>query len=494
MTNTISRYTNKNVIPSDVEFSSQKKYAEALSRNVRLTAPSDINRPFPFREWYNRQTGLPTGQEYLKYNEYLASWYESRRNEGISTGIDTKNRYVEFLEMFGSIFDDMHIDTKNIDNIIDNIPEYTKKIKGILQYLIYKRESVKKSKLKYNMVGTAQSIERLFYEYILKAFTKSGDENEYTILSDRELVSEMPYLSACPNLQIIVEPYYDDTSYFDKDPTVKTVDYFEDTPEILEFLENNYDINDIDEFEWLYSTGFAQLCAENPLLWMVDDTLSQFEDGVPPLSAIESAAVRTLNEYNRVLLSEKYLSTEQYVLSSNGDTEEILDPLTPYANLTNRHYPTVASAPYIPGLYTIFESGGYSIPSNLGTSIAYSRDFKNELDTNSPYVIYKDLEVFTIDFGLTLKEQKTPAVLIDTDSTWLKTIFLEFAYSGNVKQPLLYQKFIPYQSFYESAGSYNKNGVLQQQDEYTEHDELFGKQVLKWQTDEFGNQYVIYDL
>ena len=314
MAKILSRYTKSKTLTQDIEFSSQKEYAKSLALGSKIKEPGDLNQPYTFRQWYDIQTGLIPGEEYIKYNEYLSNWYTNRENDSIATNIPTQQVYLDLINKLDIEFDDLHIkDKTDFKEILANIPEYAKKIKNISQYIIFKRESAKNAKLKYNMTGTGLSIERILYEYILKTFTKNKDANEYTVLAEQNLLSELPDLSATQNLQITIEPLYDDTPYFDKDPGVDINKYFQYTSTVAEYL-SGFGIKNQNEFEWLYSTGVSQLCADNPLLWVVDDVLNQHENQTIPLSAIDDSINRTLNDYNRILLSEKYLGEDQYIV------------------------------------------------------------------------------------------------------------------------------------------------------------------------------------
>lgn len=306
MAKILSKYASLPDISQEIEFQSQKDYIEALSYNSTLKAKKDLDKPYTFREWYNTRYNILPGQEYVLYNQYLSQWYEDRKSSSISTTINTQDAYIEILNQLKSSIEDIdEIDIDDPASIVDNIPVFSKKIKDITHYFIAKKESLRKSKLKYNMVGTNLGLERLFYEYLLKAFT----QNESNKIVSTEGI---PELSAAQNLQVMIEDLYDDSTYFDRDPNLPVSAYFINTTTSTEHLTSHGLTSD--DFDWLYNTGVSQLCADNPLLWAVDEVLSLYNNGLP-LSAIEDTTTNILNDYNRINLTKKYLGTDQFIIS-----------------------------------------------------------------------------------------------------------------------------------------------------------------------------------
>lgn len=845
MAKILSKYVNLTDSSQEIEYGSQSEYIEALSYNPKLKPKNDLERPYSFRLWYDTRSNIIPGQEYTLYNQYLLEWYQDRKDSDISNKIDTQQAYLDILNQLQSSFRDelaqRALDISDPAEIINEIPKYAKKIKDIARYFILKRESIRRAKLKYNMTGTNQSLERLLYGYLLKAFTKNEINTSVS-------TTDLPELSAAQNLQIVIEDLYDNTNYFDRDPILPLSSYFLNTSTTSSYL-TTHNINTQEEFEWLYNTGVSQLCANNPLLWVVDDVLIQYNNGLP-LSAIEDATTEILNDYNRIKLTQKYLGTDQYIISGgyyvapsstlildmvsgnnwfcwpSGQTEltvnsavlvdipinettliedgatassvytaadvmfvkhnnslkgawlqspsintevitmsaqmnqfkklefiypfpgygvqtddiewtgrqynnldktfnflekryqanilkkywedtisdnisissiylsatnlissgahagkgvldsdmviirpnfnynnkthnntlsaawlyqpdigsarwckaivdrvssneqkgydiwhgnlltydssdMILEPgihieyynsgpsfiwqenivkqefdynnpswkklqinehylptgatieqlavsgtnelsdiilstepnnpqeinyyavnafkweqtvtdstlglpptggnwvpvlsgnlisaNKPYTNLSNRHYPTYASVPYIDNMYSVKESGGYMIPKNLGVSIALTRNNDNILETigqdNPNAKVFQDINNYNNDIGFTNITQYTPVSTISVDSEWMRSQFIEGNRAGIITNPNTYQEFVPYQSTYESINK-NRLGILQQQDTNSQYEtignSLSGYELVKWDTDIFGNQYGLY--
>lgn len=205
---------------------------------------------------------------------------------------------------------------------------------------------------------------------------------------------------------------------------------------------------------------------------------------------------------------------------SDLSAEKVLTPLTPWANLPNQNYPTAAIVPTIENLYSTTDFGGYFVPKNLGASVYTEHNYL--LSLTNYLSSYFNQGKFSR--GLTKQDQITPYT-ITINNTWLKepTVSGPIAGINNKKIFKKYQKFIPYQSNYES-NSRNRIGLLNPNSRQSpwsgtedsewgdtaNHPRTFtgevdvkkwaDSQVLKqaklqvddWVTDIFGNQYGLY--
>lgn len=311
MAKVLSKYTKSTDLTQNIEYSSYKEYIEALSNNPKLIPNNDAERPYSFKQWYSTRNNLIPGSEYELYNLYLTEWYETRKTFNTATSIDTQESYLNILNQLRTSFKDELVQNEltlnDIGEMVNQIPNYAKKVKDIAKYFINKRESIRKAKLKYNMSGTSQGLERLFYEYLLKAFTKNEINDVVT--------TNFPELSTSQNLNISIEELYDDNSYFDRDPKEPVSTYFSYTDTTSAYLNTiSEEFNSEEIFEWLYNTGVSQICANNPILWAVDDVLRQYTDDIP-LSAVDDIISNTLNDYNKIKLAQKYIGADQFIIS-----------------------------------------------------------------------------------------------------------------------------------------------------------------------------------
>lgn len=217
------------------------------------------------------------------------------------------------------------------------------------------------------------------------------------------------------------------------------------------------------------------------------------------------------------------INQPQYpVLSSSVSIEVKM----PWANLTNLQFPTVAVFPTLEQLYSVSDSGGFFTSNNLGASKYVNQDYT--LITNSSAIsltaIFEDPKNTVQARGLTNEDQPTPYSTLD-NSVWLKEPVTTGPIAGTGSKAVFkkYQKFIPYQSKYET-NPYTKLGLVlptsrqtpwggKQDANWTDLNNLpvsptgelnvkkwAESQILKqtnlqldnWVTDIFGNQYGLY--
>lgn len=228
-------------------------------------------------------------------------------------------------------------------------------------------------------------------------------------------------------------------------------------------------------------------------------------------------------------LSKKYLANNEYIVSgtNTGFVSAGIDAIAPYANLTNRYYPTAATLPNdSTNLRTKGELGGYFIPSNLGASVYLTKNITYSLNTGSiqsgKLYNFIDPTLYNKGRGLTQTDQDNIISHI-VNNDWMKFKHSSPSHDGNITLTEVYQKFIPYQSHYESTRS-DSNGVVNTRDDFefwtgpqkstwnpgnsafpltkekyfdlaSRIDSLVltpGLELYTWNSDIFGNQYALY--
>lgn len=327
----IARYSNPQSL-TNIEYGAYELYSDQQKVLSQQVQQDDYLQPYSFEEWVKRNIGIVYGEEYKQYNKYLKSWYDARMVSTSATNAMLKNDYIALLQQLTLAFKDS-VDEKVVSNINWNseldieeaIPYYARKLKEIAIYLVNKRDAIRKAKLKYNMSGARNALERLFYEYLLKAFTK----RKYVLnVPEQSAWSAFPDLSAVNmQFQIMIEELYDDTSYFDKDPSMPLSSYFDITNPIVTTYYDSLDFP-VSGLEWLFNTGIMPLCANNPLLWAITDTLCAYNVSsidLLPASAFESLDSQILNEYSLFAITQKYLGENKYIISGGYYIPWIID-------------------------------------------------------------------------------------------------------------------------------------------------------------------------
>jgi len=223
-----------------------------------------------------------------------------------------------------------------------------------------------------------------------------------------------------------------------------------------------------------------------------------------------------------------YPETFELIISTLGSTLGV-QPTQSWNNPANRYYPTIASLPTLENLYSITDTGGYFVPNKLGASIYYNKDFTATLSLTSSALsgFYEDGVNFATGRGLSKIDQESPYSIITDNNIWIKEPLVTGAAAGTIRKSISkkYQKFIPYQSEYES-NSRSQTGLILPTSRQTpwggkddsEWTDIANKpmtftgvpnvsawsesQILKqnnkqldnWVTDIYGNQYGLYKL
>ena len=255
--------------------------------------------PLSFLEWTSVNYGIVGNDSDKQYQNYLLNWYSQK--ETSETTSTLKEDYKSLLKKLSIVFrndaDFAKIASLDLDDDLQlkiAVPYYVKKLKEIALYYRDKRDSVKKSKLKYNMIGSLNAVERTFYEYILKAFSK----RDYILnVPSQSAWNMFPDLSSVNSgFSIEVEELYDDADYFD----ISEEDTF------------SYDVS-----------------STNPLIFLLEEYInSEFGASViseVPLSALQipipqdsEVGIYTVNLQSIHTANEIYGASDKFLLSGGA--------------------------------------------------------------------------------------------------------------------------------------------------------------------------------
>lgn len=276
-----------------------------------MTLAGDFSRPYSYAEWIKRVTGLKDTETYSKYQEYVAEWTENKKKE--ETIADTiRSDYTDFVRSLVLYFDeeerkdfekDVRWDEKlDLERLI---PKFSTKIRDIIRYFADKRESVIRSKLKYNMHGAFISIERMLHEYLLSNFTK---RKHYEQISDKSVLNVVPDLyDVNGTMTVRIREKYDDQNYFDKNPELGASAYFGGISEYAsgenaDLFKRMYGDWNGDEI-WLFDGGLNDRKIDNPIFYTVRDAVLETSG----LSGYEQELAINRYVYD---LTKKYLGND----------------------------------------------------------------------------------------------------------------------------------------------------------------------------------------
>ena len=178
--------------------------------------------------------------------------------------------------------------------------------------------------------------------------------------------------------------------------------------------------------------------ANNGFLW--EETVQDITDGIAPTGGnyIEKKQIKAVEAYY------------------------------PWANLSSRHIPSFAVAPYYDNFYRKEDKGGYVIPQHLGASVAVAKalltktDDKNRTSADNDELITSP-DAYSRDSGLT-DEMKNKGIIIESlDSGWMKSGMLNGVNAGFIRKSDKNQQFMSYQTVNEKRGR-NDIGVMRMGD------------------------------
>jgi hypothetical protein len=191
------------------------------------------NSPLTFSEWLKIQGNQYATQE--AYLNYLNGWYnKNKKLYALDENLyPPKEKYVQLIKDLIHLFDEnekkdlflIDIDFNNDEDLVYIIPYLASKLKQISQLIAQKREELKKVKIKNEIIGSSDGLEKILYENILKNFTSKP--YQWTKIPISPLANRYPQLSSVKDdFYIEVEELYDTNNYYDSDPSVLIEEYF----------------------------------------------------------------------------------------------------------------------------------------------------------------------------------------------------------------------------------------------------------------------------
>lgn len=160
---------------------------------------------------------------------------------------------------------------------------------------------------------------------------------------------------------------------------------------------------------------------------------------------------KALNSFIWNITAEPSINSVVY---SNPIPELRIAADRPWNNLTNRYFPKYNITPALDSLYTEQDRGGFFTPNNLGISTYLNKDFIGVLQISSTALsgVFEDASTRVGGRGLTKADQPTPYTQVIENNIWLKEPIVSGPIAGTIKKQITkkYQKFIPYQSTYET--------------------------------------------
>ena len=515
--------------------------SEVTNNDVR-----DNNKPYTFVEWVvNSNLDFGAAEQYIQqYSTYLRDWSEKNNIKTSTNAEAIKETYRTLLKQITLTFTTSeekryltNIDYSNPADLDAVIPFYATRLKEIVTFLAKKRDETKFQKVKFSLFGTNEGVEKLIKNLILQLADTEGFILNY--------FTSKPSLSAiAKSLTIQTEEYYDIyDQYFNIDPCedndpLEEVHYdpllFVNFTEAVKSLSNEIGtiIQSGDTFD--VTTG-----DQAALAIVSSSTTTNFENF--PFSEFFDYIKQedNLNLNNQVKLIENlvgndftYLSAGGSITLTNGDTQvqyvtgDHIKGNNKISNYFNRRYPTINYKPKKTQLFTKRQLGGFFTPEHLGTLNYFSINPKvifksNKIKENTIYEI-PDLSIYG-------NESDNDFIDHAEDVTWVKADRSNDQAAGDIVKSSNLPKFYNYQSKVEN-NKFSQTGIARVEDNFdfwtgrkrdiwanqdiyklsvqnkydldTKQNDLLISHsyseaanrgdAFNWQTDIFGNNFVIY--
>jgi hypothetical protein len=288
---------------------------------------SDEFKPLSYNDWLAKN-GLSATEDFAGYSKYLVDWYKKQQNPNVNLRAD----YIQLLRDLNFVFGDekrdrflSNINFGNREELINSLPYFVTKIKELVKDFNEKRQSVKKSKLKYNLNSSNKGIETLLYEYVLRCFTS---KDRIAPVPYKQLSGLLPELnSSNKSFFIEVEELYDNSNYSDFWPgnparNVSTKTLSNQFP-----YQGNLNENQI---LGMLTASLKERAASTPLSKIFFDFL---DTNNPALDESEMDLNGYLNAINTIVANEKYMGNDLYALTAVKNLNAFSSDYTTNLNL-----------------------------------------------------------------------------------------------------------------------------------------------------------------
>jgi len=290
-----------------------------------MSDPRIDNSPLSYGQWAQQQESVIQDVTETGYIQYLKNWYKGRDQFINAPLYNQKQDFIQLLKdlnfLFGQSEESLFlkdIDYNKDEDLILAIPYFASKLKDIAKVLNTKRESVKRARAKYGLIGSNIGLETLLYDYVLKSFTKR--EGNLTQLPSLALQAYFPELTAVKDTFFIeVEELYDTETYHDSDPSVSIQEYVN-----VDNLKNYIPLVDKEdpfteqEILNLIATRFYPRALSTPLF-------QNFVEYLPSILNTPLSSYLTDVKNKEVWASQRFLSENVYGVTAVR-LQEVLEP------------------------------------------------------------------------------------------------------------------------------------------------------------------------
>jgi hypothetical protein len=281
-------------------------------------------KPLSFNEWIQKQGNDAISQE--AYFNYLNGWY-TKNKERFSLDAPTTNRdrYIQLIKDLLHLFDEKEkqdlflsdIDFNSDEDLIYIIPYLARKLKQISQLISQKREDLKNTKIKNELIGSSDGLEKILYQNILKNFTNKP--YQWAKIPISPLANEFPQLSSISeDFYIEIEELYDTQNYYDSDPEVSIENYL--NLDELVGKEPYEDLTD-DQLAALATARFFNKIAPTSVSKIYNEFLT-YNERLSSELLYDLSSDYEISINNQIAANQAYLGETVYALTAIRNDEE----------------------------------------------------------------------------------------------------------------------------------------------------------------------------
>jgi len=500
--------------------------------------PIDYYQPLTFTQWLVRTNSSETDSKYLldQYKFYLLDWYKVKGEDRVSQQDFVRSAYIgllrEIVLSYTTLEERRFVSNADLTNDLDLysvLPFFTRKIKSICNYYSLLRENVKFKKYENSLKGSQFGVEAVILNEILKSL------NALDIIKTDSIVFNLSGVKN--NISIKINEYYDESQYFDLNPT-KPYDTYN------QGVSSDLYANNLNDFNSALYTDFEQtiIDAIKSYPFFLNDLTTEFSVNVQVaatdlqylkdrdfINQINNNNIDNLNLNLEKDLIQKFIGTDYYYLSVGSTKTDYVSGLLFKAedktsNYLSKRFPSTGTIPNDENfLRGIREIGGFFLPDKLGVlnfnNTKYTIEVNVDNLTPNKIYVFPDPTRFGNISNLSKTDFDTPFIY-EEDVSWMKYDRNTQYIFSNVKSNPLLKTFYAYHSRSETIG-YQPFGMSRDIDstefftgtaknEWT-GDDVFpvienfipldkrqenllvkNKSLVKYKTDVYGNNYGLY--
>ena len=394
-----------------------------------------MNTILSYKDWAASIVSTsPEARSHDQYLKYLNSVYVVASDTTAPTNYS--DNYIQFTKNLQNLFEGSieneklkYLNYNDADEVRNAIPALAVNLKKIAQSLAQTRKDPRSTAAQYSDIDSIRGLQSAVYTELCKKYV--ADHN----------VAHADIYDALFEVSVDVKELYDDTAYYDKDPSMAPSGYYD--VDANQIAYSKIDPIPSGLIDWVAKSGFNSVSPSNPELIQIPDSQNIADFIEFDLSGANTAE-------SMVALTDAYMGESHFYV--NGENISVFSNASHQSeNILNRYYPTIAMVPMITDLYSIGDIGGYETPNNLSLSILHGRNREFNFFAH-PFtkIDFPDPILYSNGVSLTKIYQSSP-VVYNATLNWIDIKYYTKKARGILGNSKYYQEMIPYKTTYEKT-------------------------------------------